>query len=351
MKKKGFTLVEIIAVVAIIAVLGVASFVGIRLVNKNIRITKLQQITDKAIEAAEVYLETNKESYNQLYEEQNGVVIPLNVLVNEGLLSLENTDLDKDDIEDEYVVTALSSSSGSNSNCVDIRTSTSWYEGSSAPIYICTKSDGSTNIQMIDINEVGNINVVNREMYTFRGSNANNYIKYGSNTYRIMHVDIDNTLILYNGSSFESVFSESDTLPINEHSSYGSYENSAYVYCNEDMMNYEVSFPGTSKNGEAKACAHDLSNTSLCYPVKGEISSSTSWSSELEVATNFMLGTWIEGETSNYNGSSSYAYRAPWYYYRVYPNDTGYKIHLNNKFKITGGTGTSFNPYILEKKS
>ena len=47
----------------------------------------------------DLYIETNKETYNQLYEKNNGVVIPLNVLVDEGLLSLENTDLKKSDIE------------------------------------------------------------------------------------------------------------------------------------------------------------------------------------------------------------------------------------------------------------
>ena len=62
MKKRGFRLVEIIVVIALIAFIGTISFFGIRLVNKNIKITKLEQITDRTLQAARIYLETNKEN-------------------------------------------------------------------------------------------------------------------------------------------------------------------------------------------------------------------------------------------------------------------------------------------------
>ena len=87
MRKKGFTLIEIIVCLSLVTIIGVFSFFGVRLVNNNIRINKLSQITDKAIQAAQVYIETNKEASSQLYREKNGVVVPLNVLVNEGFIA------------------------------------------------------------------------------------------------------------------------------------------------------------------------------------------------------------------------------------------------------------------------
>ena len=165
--KKGFTLIEIIICISLIVVIGTASFFGIKIIRKNILVDKLEKINDKILSAAEVYIETNKETYNQLYKKKNGVVIPLNVLVNEGLLSLENTDLKQTDIEDEYVITALTSSTpSSTSDCIDIRTSTSWMTTSTAPIYICTNSSGGGNLT-ITTDDSNYDKVVNKERYVF----------------------------------------------------------------------------------------------------------------------------------------------------------------------------------------
>lgn len=55
-KKKGFTLIEIIICIAMLAIISVGSIVGIHLVNKNLVKKGLEQITDKAIKATQVYI-------------------------------------------------------------------------------------------------------------------------------------------------------------------------------------------------------------------------------------------------------------------------------------------------------
>ena len=131
-----------------LAVIAVGSIVGINLVNKSLVKKGLEQITDKAIKATQVYIETNNDAQNQIYEKQNALYLPIKVLVNEGLLSLKGTNLSDKDIKNKYTITALSTPTGNEEDCVDISTKTSW--DASKAIYICTYNkandgnDGST---------------------------------------------------------------------------------------------------------------------------------------------------------------------------------------------------------------
>ena len=109
--KKGFTLIEIIICIGVLAVVGVVSFVGMNYVSNNIRINKLKDIEDEILTAAKVYLETNNEANDRVFLKKQGVIVPLKVLVNEGLLDLTLTDLDIKDVGEEYVYTSLSNRS------------------------------------------------------------------------------------------------------------------------------------------------------------------------------------------------------------------------------------------------
>ena len=175
MNKKGFTLVEIVVCISLLVIIAVGSFVGIRMVNKKINIDKLNQITDKAVQAAQVYIETNKEATNQLYSNKNGVSLPLQLLVNEGLLNLDGTKLKDDDLKNQYVVTFLGGT-GSSENCEQITSTTSW--SNNKPIYLCMNSTtGSSNLATIDPTKYGNKTYVSNEPYYFKGLNPNNWVE------------------------------------------------------------------------------------------------------------------------------------------------------------------------------
>ena len=174
--KRGFTLIEIIVCIAIIAVIAVVSIVGINYVSKNIKISKLKDIEDEIMTAARIFFETNDEAKYQLDEKNNSVVLPLNVLVNEGLLDLSMTDLDLDDVSDEYVVAALGTKT-SGGTCVPI-TEGSWNLSKDSPLYICTDSAGNSNLQIINPSSGSNANKTMQEPFVFRGADPNNYVKY-----------------------------------------------------------------------------------------------------------------------------------------------------------------------------
>lgn len=252
MKKKGFTLIEIIICITLITIIGTASFFGIRFVNKQIKISKLEQITDRAIQAAQVYLETNEEANKQLYSNSNGISVPLQLLVNEGLLNIDNTDLTINDLKDEYVVTFLGGSGGTE-NCEQITSSASW--ANDKPIYLCMNSNGSSNLAFIDPTKYGNLTTVSKEPYIFKGNNPDNYVLLPGKTIsdtriRIYKIDRDDSIWIYYG------YSDFNSIELNEinfkkigsqfyyygHSSSGNYAymlRDAYCKAMETCVSYE----------------------------------------------------------------------------------------------------------------
>lgn len=363
MRKKGFTLVEIIVCISLIAIIGVSSFFGVKFVRKSIIIDNLEKINDKILAAAEVYIETNEETYNQLYNEKNGVVIPLNVLINDGLLSLENTNLKQSDIEDEYVITALTNSTqSSTNNCIDIRTETSWKNTSSAPIYICTDSNGNSNLSIINSNEVGNLNNVSREPYYFRGAFVNNYVKLknGDGTkYRIMYVDTDDSLVLYNGTGFGTAIDNSKTLPLSSrrHIYISDTSDTKYTalgfYCGDfekpitQVGNYQDDFEINVNEGETYVDVVDILNTIKCDQ------NFSSWFYVKSSTYNGSLNNYSNIYSNNcqiFNPSGGAAYYAYCGNGAYGGAEVDFKIRLRPCMKITGGTGNYATPYVIEDK-
>lgn len=403
MKKKGFTLVEIIVCVGIIAVLGVASFVGVRFASNVIKENKLEQIEDKILAAAEVYIETNEEVKNKVSDE--GVIIPLNVLQNEGLVNLDGI-IDKND--DDYVVALLGSGSAGE-ECESTYIEGSWKIGSKT-IYICTKSSGGggSNLAIINPEAMSNSNKVSREPYYFTGSDPYNYVSHSGKSYRILYVDTDDSLILV-GDELDGVFN-SNQLQATED---GLGTNGSFT-C--DINTGKVKYVGnTSKvkvNGVAFIGAKDLINAKECYVSAFNIESSevencthsgismnTGWTcsvvgSATSGGTSITYSSWLEfkGTGHNSGGDKNFGY----YYFRntngVYGNtniamiddgtkyiiyshknnkcyndydDARYdtnsipcedvfkevlyqKVHLKSCVKINSGVGSFENPYTLK---
>ena len=315
MKKRGFTLVEIIICISLIALIGTGSFFGVKLINDKIKISKLEQITDKAIEAAQVYLETNKEASNELYSNTNGVSIPLQLLVNEGLLNIDNTDLKFSDLKDEYVVTFLGGS-GSSENCEQITSSASW--ANDKPLYLCMKSDGSSNLATIDPTKYGNLTSVTTEPYYVKGEYPDNYVKLISGGAEITHariykIDRDDSI---------SIFSQNG-LP-NE------IKNTTYV-----KYDYKE-----NKWQEVVGKSHQCKTSTICLEVSSVTADVYKWN------VRFIDGTEkVIGGTSSISIPGTYMYGST--YSATY--DT-YIYTLQPCWKITGGTGSSLHQFELTNK-
>ena len=333
----NITLLEIILSISLIAVVSVTSFVGISFALKNIRINKLSDIEEDILTAAKIYLETNKEVSEQVYSKKNGVIISLNTLVNEGLLDLNGTDLKRNNIKDEYVYTSLSNSSSTSDDCIDLKTVTSWNESSSIPIYVCTKKDGSVNIQGSGL-QANNISAVSREIY-YPTDRWNTYVKYGENIYRLLYIDTDDSIVLYNNGTFGNVFDgkhlsilKSSTTNLNCGSS------GLYSFTKSNNMSNIV-------NGETNCGLDDIYHLASCS-ASAVSGSSVKFVARMKIAFNGLFDkTNYSVEENNYSTSAVTSYPVVSNISNIYR-----KIRLKPCMKITGGSGDISNPYILEDK-
>lgn len=346
--KKGFTLIEIIVCISVIAILGVASFFGIRLVSNNIRVDKLEEISERIITAAELYIEKNNETKNQLYEKNNGVVIPLNVLKDEGLLTLENTDIKDSDIKDEYVVALLGTEDPEDNECISTTIQKSWTVNNK-PIYICTKSDGSSNL--ISVGNVGNnLSKANQEKFYFKGNVDNNYVKIDGkdSLYRILYIDTDDSMVLINtDGDFSGVFNNNQVLPIQGCSSFKRPNDSFSInktHCYSDYVSIERSTYSSANYCSENTISSSVNGININY-------------NDLENSVECILDFQDKSDYETFNGNiAGSGYTAPtyiptsWLGYGSSSVKSGqwYKIHLASCMKISGGTGDIATPFIIK---
>lgn len=317
--KKGFTLIEIIICVGMLAVIAVGSIIGIHLVNKNLIIKELNQITNKAIQAAQVYIETNKEAQNQLYTEQNAVKIPIKVLVNEGLLSLKGTKLDNSKIKNEYVITALSTESGNSTECTNIDSKASW--DNDKVIYICTNLNSKgevtgSNLATIDPTKYNNRTKVSSEPYYFKGPYPNNYIDINNSNFDGKDLLLQKQ---FNGSSDENGYSLVSNIRI--------------LYIDRDDR---IIIIGTFQTATPMTCLNILNGS-----VRGDVF--RSFNNKFKtisrcIKSKDIFNTSIYSETENNMVS--------W----VSNLENEIIMSLSTSVKIKSGTGTEENPFILEEK-
>lgn len=361
MKKKGFTLVEIIAVVAILAVLGVASFFGIRLVSRNIKVSKLEQIEDKIFNAVNVYVETNEEVKNNLYSSKNGIYVPLNVLKNEGLIDFQDIEItDKD-----YVITMLGSKDKDGA-CIDTTTIGSWNDGNKT-IYLCTTSSGATNISTVGF-AGNNLSLTSKNRVWFYGTpdpdegivanieaRFNNYIMYnGNGPYRIYYIDRDDSLALVSYNSFGNVFgSHTQKISSDERDTNCSENDLVFKWVSESLADEDRAKYTTNRyylgqrtlntntsEGEIPMGFQELSRRGLLYnaSISGFYSLERAGIDEIHRLINKGLLCYSE----KYWGNGFY------YRYLTYKDDKhAVKIQLKPCMKISSGNGTKEIPYQI----
>ena len=110
--KKGFTLVEIIAVIALIAVI-VGIFI-VNLVGKNDSKENNKDTVKQILSAADAYVSANRSEIEKLYEGYNFVDITIGELKGDGLLSedITNKETNEKYKDDEVVRVTLNGSTG-----------------------------------------------------------------------------------------------------------------------------------------------------------------------------------------------------------------------------------------------
>lgn len=384
--KKGFTLVEIILSIGLIVLVGTVSIFSFNLIKNNNKTISLEKMSDEILTAVNLYVETNDDVKQQLYQNKNGLKIPLTTLENSGLVDFK--DLSDDLTEEDFVVTMLGSSDPNDDTCANTYTAKSWNIKDGETIYICEKSNSEIDDLKKQIEElkkkleepvISNFNQIANNTYYFKGADAKNYIKIegGSTLYRILYVEKDDSLVLYKNTSFGNTFNDNDTLPLD--SSRGIKKTkegahfiqftcegttavikpvSTYYYnyiTRNDYTTYNV------EKGETLLDAYDVLNTVMCSE-----SGPTSWITNYHSDTDDHIHSdHVEYQTDCEYGKYSYqlydtiSYKNGYFaicgtsYDHIKSTDLSpedYKIRLKSCWNIISGVGTSADPYIIKNR-
>lgn len=218
MKKRGFTLIEIIISVSLIAIIGTISIVSIISLRKA-KVENLLESNSKVLNnALEVYLEKHPEVTNNVNNNFKGAVVTLQVLKDEGLIDIKG--LSKDAYEENYYFlsnsvladgsTAVSDANKEcDNNILSVQTVSSWNLKNldkSKIIYICpTSGSGSTTTDLVNVKN-----------YVARGEKPNNYVELSvksddtqwayfpendyNNLWRIVSIEDGKIKLMYDGT-------------------------------------------------------------------------------------------------------------------------------------------------------
>ena len=187
MNKKGFTLVELIAVIVVIALIATITF---QLVNNRIKSSKekLKEVQqNNIIEATKKYMLENSNLDN---DHINTICVYISTLQKEGFLD-KGKIIDPDTGKDM----AETSSNGNSTGVVRVK----FNPENNQYDYTYTEICSSNIITPIyeTVKEKEEIKVVNKDdglyettdNYVYRGSNPNNYIKFNNKVWRIVSID------------------------------------------------------------------------------------------------------------------------------------------------------------------
>lgn len=336
MNKKGFTLVEIIICIALIIGIGIGSVFGVKQIKRNFIVDELSKITDKILAAVEVYIETDEKTHDQLYNKKNVAVIPLKTLINEGLVDLRLTTLEENDIENEYILSVLSTSEPHTNECIDVTNTPSWTMNSSTTIYLCGSS--SAKSQTTIFTERANYNKVTSERYLFKGINPDNYVKYETYNFKLISVEKDDSLILASKDSFGTLFTGvTESVDYKERNASDFFRNPgnngcSYASCLELHGTLNV-----ATNSEALLSGQDILDTSdITRSYDSGYTSLPEYHFNSYLCDLMGLGSC----SANQHVGAGRPVR--------YNETQGYKIHLKNCVKIISGSGTQASPFIID---
>lgn len=87
MKQKGFTLIELIAMIVILAVIMILSFSSLTGTLKKTKLKEVEDFKDKLINAATIYVETNISEFSSLSSTGGIVEVEANTLIQKGYIT------------------------------------------------------------------------------------------------------------------------------------------------------------------------------------------------------------------------------------------------------------------------
>lgn len=101
--KKGFTLIEIIAVIVLIAVISLITFLSVTAMIKNNKIKQLKVFSDNLTNAAEVYMVDKKEDFSNFNKVGDTTIISSTEMINAGYIDKNMDNPTGKELTDFYI--------------------------------------------------------------------------------------------------------------------------------------------------------------------------------------------------------------------------------------------------------
>lgn len=154
MKKRGFTLIEIIICISLLAIIGVSSIIVVSKTTSN----NFKSIEKQILTAADTYINIEKDDNGKTFFKGinnggQGVILPLSKLVDKGYINDDAINKIKkekgnDAVKDNYVLALLGDGTEEN-DCTGVTLKISWDNSIQEEVYLCptnkTSSESSSD--------------------------------------------------------------------------------------------------------------------------------------------------------------------------------------------------------------
>ncbi len=326
MNQKAFTLIELIAVVALLALIALVVFPSINSVVKSSKEKAYESQKNEIVKAGKEYFIDNTDALPAMSENSSNSV-SLSTLVSEGYIS-------EDDIKDPR------DTSKKMSGYVKAIYTSNQY------VYEYSTSDDSVlpGEQLLN-KKTSSISILKANNKVYKGSDPDNYIKFGGKVFRIIKINNDNSLKIISDTSITLAFDSNGSSSFSD-SSLNSYLNNTYY----NSL--------TNKSGILKSsfCTGDLSDECSSkvssYVGLMKVSDYVKASSASDcINTNSLckngnyLNKNIKEFTLTNSGSGVYIINGGNIEVGSTASSMSVRPVINITSKITGGEGTSSNPY------
>jgi prepilin-type N-terminal cleavage/methylation domain-containing protein len=259
LNKKGFTLVELLAVIVILGILATLLVPSIFKMVRNAKENSYNVLIESFEENAKLYVSRHRDEIENYLDQYNYYSFTLNDLKSDNLLKTPITDPRTDEqIDLSKKIYIVRDTNQTLSVCYEER-------GCYAPIKLVDKLIDPTNIVTGAIQ--GLHQDASNNFYYYAGSNPNNWVEFNGILWRIVKVNSDNSIkLIYEGIREGSGTTEN-----------GAISNEPYDNSNVNNFNNSITIKTTLQNWYDKNI--DTNNKTKVLPVQwcmGAVTYSTS---------------------------------------------------------------------------